>query len=635
MVRVGVCSPELRVADIEFNTQKIIEAIDIAIQEECSVTVFPELCITGYTCADLFFQPSLLEAAKDGLAKISKHLETSGNTAIVGLPLSIGGALYNTAAFISGGKILGIVPKTYLPNYNEFYEERWSSSANDCGVDSVEIAGVSVPFGTDILFQAENFRDCIIGIEICEDLWSVIPPSSTQALSGATLLVNLSASDELLGKYDYRQKLVQSQSARCLAAYLYAGAGAGESTTDVVFAGHSLIAENGTILSETKRFEFSTQIASADIDIARLISERQKNNTFAAASGQIDFRVIPFLLNPSSSLKRSIAQNPFVPSDTADRNNRCNEIFALQSTGLAKRLRHIGSTSIVLGISGGLDSTLALLAAIKTFDKLGLDRKGIIAISMPGFGTTSRTQTNAEMLSVELGVTLRVIPITASVRQHFEDLGHDETNQNILYENAQARERTQILMDAAHQTNAIVVGTGDLSELALGWCTYNGDHISMYGINSGIPKTLVRYIVQYASETDFASIGTILKDILETPVSPELLPPDTDGLITQKTEETIGDYILHDFFLYYAIRLSFPPKKIYVFACSAFEGTYPPATIKKWLRVFYGRFFSQQFKRSCLPDGVKIGSVALSPRSDWRMPSDASAALWLKEIEKL
>ncbi|MBI3259265.1 MAG: NAD(+) synthase [Ignavibacteriae bacterium] len=635
MVRVGVCSPELRVADVEFNTQKIIEALDLAVQKECAVIVFPELGITGYTCADLFFQPSLLQTAKDSLVTISNHLETSGNSAIVGLPIAVGGILYNAAAFISGGNILGIIPKTYLPNYNEFYEERWFSSANDCGVHSIEINGKSIPFGTNILFQAENSQDCIIGIEICEDLWSVIPPSSIQALSGATILANLSASDELLGKYDYRQKLVQSQSARCFAAYLYAGAGSGESTTDLVYAGHSLIAENGILLTETERFEFSTQIAFADIDVARLVSERIRNNTFAATTGQNNFRIIPFHLNDSTSLERSITQSPFVPSDISDRDNRCSEIFALQSTGLAKRLRHIGGKSIVIGISGGLDSTLALLATVKTFDKLGIDRSGIVAISMPGFGSTNRTQANAVALASKLGITLRIIPIAESVHQHFKDLGHDETIHNILYENAQARERTQILMDAAHQTNAIVVGTGDLSELALGWCTYNGDHISMYGINSGIPKTLVRYIVEYASEKDFLPVEAILQDILATPVSPELLPPDMNGLITQKTEEAIGDYILHDFFLYYAIRLVFPPKKIYAFACKAFEGTYTPVVIKKWLRVFYQRFFSQQFKRSCLPDGVKIGSVALSPRSDWRMPSDASAALWLKEIDEL
>lgn len=635
MVRVGVCSPELRVADVRFNTQKIIEALDLSAEKECALTVFPELCLTGYTCADLFYQPSLLQAAKDNLLRISEHLRVSGSAAIVSLPLAIGGVLYNTAAFLSAGSILGIVPKTYLPNTNEFYEERWFSSANDCHVDSVLLNGVSVPFGTNILFQAENFPDCVVGIEICEDLWSIMPPSSSQALSGATLLVNPSASDELLGKREYRKGLVQSQSARCLAAYLYAGAGAGESSTDVIYAGHSLIAENGIVLAETERFEFSTQFAFADIDISRLIAERHKNNTFAGTDSKADFRIIQFHLNDSTSLERTIPRSPFVPLNINDRTERCREIFALQSTGLAKRLRHIGGKSVVIGISGGLDSTLALLAILKTFDKLGLDRRGIVAISMPGFGTTSRTQSNGETLASKLGVTLRVIPITAAVRQHFSDLGHDETVHSILYENAQARERTQILMDAAHQTDAIVVGTGDLSELALGWCTYNADHISMYGINSGIPKTLVRYIVEYAAEYDFAEVGEILRDILDTPVSPELLPPDADGLITQKTEETIGEYILHDFFLYYAIRLSFPPKKIYAFACKAFEGEFTSSEIKKWLGVFYKRFFSQQFKRSCLPDGVKVGSVALSPRGDWRMPSDASVALWLREIEDL
>lgn len=635
MVRVGVCSPELRVADVEFNTQKIIEALSQSSNDECAVMVFPELCITGYSCADLFYQPSLLQGALRSLILIAEQTRVLNCTAVVGLPIAIGGTLYNTSAFVSCGNILGIIPKTFLPNTNEFYEERWFSSAFDCTVDSITIDRKVVPFGSNLLFQAENFTDCIIGIEICEDLWSVIPPSSNQALSGATVLINPSASDELLGKNDYRCGLVQSQSARCLAAYLYAGAGAGESTTDVVFGGHSLIAENGVILSETERFEFSTQMVYADIDIERLTNERRRNNTFTASNRTNNFRLIPFIINDSSLLRRTISQSPFVPQNNADRTQRCREIFALQSTGLAKRLRHIGCSSVVMGISGGLDSTLALLAIIKTFDKLGLDRRGIIAISMPGFGTTSRTQSNAETLAVSLGVTLRIISITDAVRQHFNDIGHDETIQNILYENAQARERTQILMDSAHQTNAIVVGTGDLSELALGWCTYNGDHISMYGINSGIPKTLVRYLVEYAADTDFNSVGTILQDILATPVSPELLPPDTNGRITQKTEETIGEYILHDFFLYYTIRLSFPPKKIYVFACKAFDGDFTPTEIKKWLRVFYQRFFSQQFKRSCLPDGVKIGSVALSPRGDWRMPSDASVALWLKEIDEL
>lgn len=636
MMRVGVCSPELRVADVEFNTSQIIDAIRRADADEVGLLVFPELCITGYSCADLFYQPTLLQAAENALERIADELFSSNVAVVVGLPVALDGRIFNCAAFISGGKICGLVPKTFIPNTNEFYEKRWFASATACSDREIRFAGRTVQISTKLLFQAANFPECVVGIEICEDLWSVIPPSSRQAIAGATILINPSASDELLGKSDYRRSLVSSQSARCLAAYLYAGAGAGESTTDVVFGGHSMIAENGQLLAETPRFEFSTQIATADIDLARLAAERRRNSSFKDEVQSEDFRIIPFNFRQATpALRRVIPQSPFVPQNPSERTERCREIFALQSTALAKRLRHIGATSVVLGVSGGLDSTLALLACVKTFDKLGLERSGIVAVSMSGFGTTRRTKSNAEVLATELGTTLRLIPIDASVRQHFRDIGHDETVHDLVYENAQARERTQILMDVAHQTNAIVVGTGDLSELALGWCTYNGDHISMYGINSGVPKTLVRYLVEFAAGEATETVAGILKDILDTPVSPELLPPSEDGTIAQKTEDTIGPYILHDFFLYYAIRCTFPPRKIYAFACAAFEGEFTQATIKSWLAVFYKRFFTQQFKRSCLPDGVKIGSVALSPRADWRMPSDAQAGLWIREVEEL
>jgi len=637
MFRVGVCSPELRVADIRFNTSRINEALRTAAKSSCSFVVFPELCVTGYTCGDLFYQSALLNASVEALKEIQYCTETMKMTTIVGAPISVGGKLFNCAVILSNGSILGIVPKTFLPNTAEYYEERWFSSGNDTDIKTVTIAGEEIPFGTDLLFTALQDERIMFGCEICEDVWSVIPPSSSQAIAGATILVNLSASVELLAKREYREQLIRSQSARCIAAYLYAAAGAGESSTDVVFSGHSIIAENGNVLAQTERFSFDTKICFADIDIERLYNERLRNNSFGS-SRTLSYRMLSFEHHEKETDKilRQIPQTPFVPGSEHEREDVCREIMMIQATGLAKRLKHIGCKSVVLGLSGGLDSTLALLVCLKTFQRLDYDYKGIIAVTMPGFGTTERTKSNAESLAKYAGITLRHIPIHEAVQQHFNDIGHDSFVHNLVYENAQARERTQILMDIAQQKGGIVIGTGDLSELALGWCTYNADHMSMYGVNSGIPKTLVRYIIEWAAtEAHDAEMAAILHDICSTPVSPELLPPDSEGNIVQKTEETVGPYILHDFFLYYVVRYGFSPRKVLFFAECAFCGVYERQTIKKWLAEFYRRFFSQQFKRSCLPDGMKIGSVALSPRGDWRMPSDAVSTLWLNELEEL
>ena len=636
LVRIGVVSPELRVADIDYNLERIRLAVAEGLSLNCRFLVFPELCLTAYSCGDLFFQSLLIERAREALWRLADLTAEKEATLVVGAPIAQGGRLFNCAVFISGGRILGVVPKTYLPNTQEFYEERWFSSARDRTAHELEWRGERIPFGTDLLFRADAMPECLVGIEICEDVWSVNPPSGEMAVAGATVLLNLSASPELLGKMEYRRALVQSQSARCLAAYAYASAGPGESSTDLVYSGHSLIAENGVVLAETERFRFATQMAMADIDIEHLGNERRKNNTFAASVQKTAFRIIPFAFSDVSDGKlcRVIPATPFVPSEEHEQAHRCHEIFSLQTTGLAKRLRHTGVKNAAIGVSGGLDSTLALLVTARAFDKLGLDRKGIVAVTMPGFGTTSRTRANAEALIRQLGVTLRVISIDKSVRQHFEDIGHSETVYDIVFENAQARERTQILMDVANQVHGLVIGTGDLSELALGWCTYNADHMSMYGVNAGVPKTLVRYLVAWCAEAEFTGeAAATLLDICKTPVSPELLPPGADGEIDQITEDQIGPYLLHDFFLYNMVRLQYAPAKIFHLARHAFAGHYAADEILKWLRTFCRRFFSQQFKRSCLPDGPKIGSVALSPRGDWRMPSDASVELWFKDLE--
>ncbi len=637
MMRLGVVTPELRVADVAFNTARIVEAMNEAAALDCRFLLFPELCLSGYTCADLFFQAPLLEQAREALFTLAQASRERRSVLVVGAPVEHAGRLFNCAVFIASGRILGIVPKTYLPNTSEFYEERWFSSSFDAPWDEIEWRGERIPFGADLLFGAENLEGCVIGVEICEDAWVAAPPSSAMATAGATVLLNLSASPETLGKMEYRRALVQAQSGRCLAAYAYASAGPGESSTDLVFSGHSLIAEYGALLAQTERYSFETRIATADIDIERLLCERRRNNSFAAAAPR-PFRRIPFTLpeTPARTLRRDITPTPFVPSGEEAQEERCREIFALQTTGLARRLRHTGVRRAVVGLSGGLDSTLALLVMVKAFDALALDRKGIVAVTMPGFGTTRRTRDNAEGLAERLGVTLRVIPIEAAVRQHFADIGHPEDVHDITYENAQARERTQILMDVANQEGALVIGTGDLSELALGWCTYNADHMSMYGVNAGVPKTLVRYLVSWCAEEEFCGeTAAILVDICNTPFSPELLPPSASGEILQVTEDRVGPYLLHDFFLYHVVRLNFSPAKIVYLAHHAFGDAYSKAQILEWLRIFYQRFFSQQFKRSCLPDGPKVGSVALSPRGDWRMPSDASAALWLAEIDRL
>lgn len=640
-LRSAVISPELHVADVDFNDNQIIAAIQEASIHGCNLVVFPELCITGYTCADLFYQALLLTQARKALPEIAKAGESADLAVIVGFPIEVNGRLYNCAAFLAGGHILGIVPKIYLPNTNEYYEKRWFSSGQGCIGMAIQLEDQTVPFGIDLLFRSRDIPDCTLGIEICEDLWAVEPPSSEMALGGATVIANLSASDELLSKAEYRRELVKQQSARCLSAYLYADAGAGESTTDVVFSGHSFIAENGTILAETDRFQFSTQMAIADIDIQRLNHERWLSSSFNLIENRTQFRYIPYQLaiKPSlriSELHRHLSPTPFVPEDPAQRARHCREIFSIQSTGLAKRLQHISTKSVSLAVSGGLDSTLALLVTCRAFDVLGLPRSGIVAISMPGFGTTSRTRSNAEKLADLLGVALRRIPIIDVVRQHFHDIGHDETLHDVTYENAQARERTQILMDVANQINGLAVGTGDLSELALGWCTFNGDHMSMYHVNAGVPKTLVRYLIDWCAESEYTGeTASVLKDICSTPITPELLPVGEGDRLQQETETTIGPYVLHDFFLYYMVRYGFSPRKIFYLSDQAFQGIYQPEEILKWMKIFYARFFANQFKRSAMPDGPKVGSVALSPRGDWRMPSDANGSLWLNELNEI
>lgn len=642
-VRLAVVSPELRVADVAFNTGKIIEAMSAAAGRGVRLALFPELCITAYSCADLFFQPLLVEQALDGLGSIAEAAAEAGIAVVVGLPLAVDGRLYNVASLVAEGKVQGFVPKSFLPSTGEFYEERWFTPGARCTARSVRFGGTEVPLGRDLLFAAADLPGFVAGIEICEDLWVASPPSGYLAQSGATVLLNGSASNELLGKVEYRRDLVRQQSARALAAYLYAGAGPGESTTDLVWAGHSMIAEHGAILAETERFRFETQMAVADVDVQRLLGERVRSNTYSAAQPVREYRRVFFTLPGADRVKANeplirplLSRMPFVPADPERRAEHCREIFSIQSTGLAKRLRHTAASKVTIGLSGGLDSTLALLVTVRAFDVVGLPRDGIHAVSMPGFGTTARTRENAERLARQLGVSFRTIPISDSVLQHFRDIGHNENVHDVTYENAQARERTQILMDLANEIGAFQVGTGDLSELALGWATYNGDHMSMYHVNAGVPKTLVRYLVDWAADEEFQGRAAgVLHDISATPISPELLPLGKEGALEQKTEETVGPYMLHDFFLYHAIRYGFPPAKVFVLARQAFDGEYAPEVIVKWLRVFYRRFFSQQFKRSAMPDGPKVGSVALSPRGDWRMPSDASPASWLAEVDAI
>lgn len=636
-VKVAAAVPRVKVADCKFNAREIEKEIIIAEGKGVQIIAFPELCVTGYTCGDLFAQQLLLEEAEMGLIQIVSNTRQLDIIAILGMPIAMNGVLLNAAVVIQKGKVLGVVPKTYLPNYKEFYEKRWFTSAVDVSERSVRLCGQVVPMGTDLLFET---ADTTFGIEICEDLWAPIPPSSSLALQGAEILFNLSADNEGIGKHNYLCSLISQQSARCIAGYVFCSCGFGESTTDVVFAGNGLIFENGSLIARSKRFSFEGQVIISEIDVEHLRTERRVNTTFSAcrvhcAPGEAVRVSTEYVNSKELNLTRCFDPHPFVPQGV-ELNERCEEIFSIQVSGLAQRLVHTAAKSAVVGISGGLDSTLALLVCVKTFDKLGWSRKDIIGVTMPGFGTTDRTYTNALDLMNSLGITVREVSIKEACIQHFKDIDHDIDVHDVVYENAQARERTQILMDIANQTWGMVIGTGDLSELALGWATYNGDHMSMYGVNGSVPKTLVKYLVKWVAENDMdeASRMTLL-DIVDTPISPELIPADENGNIKQITEDLVGPYELHDFFLYYFLRCGFRPSKIFFLAVRTFKDVYDEETIKKWLQTFFRRFFNQQFKRSCLPDGPKVGSISISPRGDWRMPSDASSEMWLREVESL
>ena len=647
-IKVAACTPEIQVADVDFNVDKIISQLEKCREEGVKVAVFPELCITGYTCQDLFFQNALLDKAMEGVVKIAKTTADSDMLVAVGVPVRANGKLYNCAAVIQDGEVRAFVPKTHLPNYNEFYEARhFAPYRGECAaIDLREYGQLEfIPPMEQTVFVCEEIPELVVGFELCEDLWVADPVSNYLAKAGATLICNLSASDEVIGKDSYRRQLVSNQSARLVAGYIYCSAGDGESTQDMVFSGHNIIAENGSILAESRLFE--NGITISEIDFKKLAFERRKISTYpASAEWDYSSKDSGFLDNISrerfslemgeTALTRKFAKTPFIPSNQAERNERCHLILQMQSHGLMKRIAHTHSKTVVIGISGGLDSTLALLVCVMAMDLLKRPHTDIVAVTMPCFGTTKRTRSNAEILCEALGVTFREVDISKAVLQHFEDIGHDYNDHSVVFENGQARERTKVLMNIANQVSGMVVGTGDLSELALGWATYNGDHMSMYGVNASIPKTLVRHIVQYYGDTCTSdTLRDVLYDILDTPVSPELLPTDESGTeMTQKTEDLVGPYELHDFFLYYGIRWGFEPSKVKRLAKYAFEGDYPDEVIDKWLKTFYRRFFSQQFKRSCLPDGAKIGSVTLSPRGDWRMPSDAVAKLWLEDIDK-
>ena len=630
-IKVAAATPDIRVADVDYNKGQIIKQMDEAAEAGAKIIVFPELCITGYTCSDLFLQDILLNSAKKALVEIAEHTKNLDAFVFVGVPIAVGGELYNVAAALNHGNILGFTTKSFLPNYGEFYEMR-QFRPGPKKAEKILFGGKEIPFGPQLLFVEKQMTNLIVSAEICEDVWSPVPPSIEAAREGATVIVNCSASDETIGKASYRESLISGQSARLISGYIYANAGEGESTTDLVFGGHNLIAENGTILAEAKRF--SNGIIYTEFDVQKIANERRKNTTFTETQEHVLPR-IPFGLEQTETiLTRTFPSRPFVPRDDQERAKRCEEILTIQAMGLKKRLAHTHAKSAVVGISGGLDSTLALLVTAKAFDALGLERSGITAVTMPCFGTTDRTYQNACKMSLKVGATLREVRIGDAVMQHFKDIGHDPQDHSVTYENSQARERTQVLMDIANQTGGLVIGTGDMSELALGWATYNGDHMSMYGVNASVPKTLVRHLVHYFADTcEDSSLKEVLYDVLDTPVSPELLPPK-DGEIAQKTEDLVGPYELHDFFLYYFLRMGYEPGKIYRIAKLSFAGEYDDETIYKWLRTFCWRFFSQQFKRSCLPDGPKVGTVALSPRGDWRMPSDACVALWIQNLEK-
>ena len=637
-IKVASAIPSVKVGDVNYNTQQIEKLVSKAENQGVEIIVFPELAITSYTCQDLFRQDLLLNSTEEAIQSLLIFTQQLDIIVVVGAPIVVGNLLLNCAVIIQKGHILGIIPKTYLPNYNEFYEKRWFASSQDLRPTIISYAGHTLTISAEskLFLTSQGVK---FGVEICEDVWAPIPPSNHLALSGADLILNLSATDELLGKHKYLKSLLAQQSARMISGYVYSSCGFGESTQDVVYGGNALIYENGTLLAEGERFSVDSQLVVTQIDVERLRAERRNNTTFVNAQRA-------GMLNPNEELcyaieqkkpfhiDRTISPCPFIPEDD-DLADSCEEVFNIQVMGLAKRLIHTGCKHVVLGVSGGLDSTLALLVCVRTFDKLKLDRKGIIGVTMPGFGTTDRTYQNAIHLMEKLNISIREISIAKSVTQHFEDIGHDMSVHDITYENGQARERTQILMDLSNQVGGFVIGTGDLSELALGWATYNGDHMSMYGVNASVPKTLIQHLMRFVATTMSPDIASILIDIVDTPISPELLPATQNDSISQKTEDLVGPYELHDFFLYYFLRYGFRPKKIFILAEKAFAGQYDDKCIKKWLTIFFRRFFSQQFKRSCLPDGPKVGSVSLSPRGDWRMPSDASNSLWLKECEEL
>lgn len=635
-IRVATANIDLRIADCSHNESKLLDKIDEAWDEGVEIIVFPELSITGYTCGDLFFQKLLLRESENAIKDIMELTSDKDMLIAIGAPVEFNKKLYNCAVLINRGRLLAIIPKSYLPNYNEFYEQRWFNSGAGITGRGIDYCGCQVPFGTDILLKCQNNPDLIVGVEICEDLWAVIPPSNYLSMAGATLILNLSASNDLVGKSQFRRALVVNQSARCITAYAYASAGYGESTTDLVFGGHCLIAENGKLLKESDRYLIHGSLTFADLDLDIISHDRKKINTFESENCN-GYREVSFLAyQRHNEIKRSYQKHPFVPQEDNEMKIRCEEIFSIQTIGLAKRIQHISSKSMLIGVSGGLDSTLALLVCVKTCEKLGLDKRIVRAVTMPGFGTTDRTYQNAVKLIESLGVDFSKISIEEACRLHFRDIGYDESVRDVTYENTQARERTQILMDLANMHKGIVIGTGDLSELAMGWSTYNGDHMSMYGVNSGIPKTLIRYIVKWVSENQFSGdTRKVLLDILDTPVSPELLPPDSEGKIAQKTEDLLGPYELHDFFLYHTVRNGMQPSKLYSIAQTTFKDQYTKEYIYTILRRFYCRFITQQFKRSCLPDGPKVGSICLSPRGDWRMPSDASVELWMDEMDRI
>ena len=626
-VRCAAASLKMEVANPRWNEQEMEHVIAEAVSNGVAILVLPECAMTGYTCADLFFQKTLLEETEHQIAKLKKFLEGKEIIVAVGAPIQIENKLYNMGIVLQNGHILGMVPKTYLPNYNEFYEQRWFASSADLKESEIEFLGEKVPVGRDLLFGNQN---TYFALEICEDLWSVTPPSDTYALNGATILLNLSASNETIGKKEYRENLIKMHSAKQISAYVYASSGPLESTTDILFSGATLIYENGSKLAEGKRFQFDNTLTIGDVDVEKLLHDRMKNTSFHTNQLEPVRKIHCSIPATNQPIRRTYAKYPFVPSNPNKRNERANEILTIQSCALARRLKHTGSKKCILGVSGGLDSTLAYLVILRAFDILKIAPQNLIAVTMPGFGTTDRTYQNAKELIRKTGATLREVSIKDACILHYKDIGHDADNHDVTYENAQARERTQILMDIANQEGGLVIGTGDLSELALGWCTYNGDHMSMYAVNTSIPKTLVRYLVEYEMQNN-ETLHDVLKSILDTPISPELLPPSKDGKILQKTESKIGPYMLHDFFLYHFLRNGFSTKKIFYLAKETFKDDYEEEELRKWLTVFMKRFFSQQFKRSCLPDGVKVGSVSLSPRGDLRMPSDATSTIWIEE----